>query len=274
MHQSCNISRSLLMVAVVILGTLVLTSCKTTEEIEVSGQGEVANEALVEALDSLSQTSFESFYSKIGTTYKDSARSISFKTSTWMIADSAANFLIKYANFPVASALVGADSVTVLDRRSKCYQHASLDLLSEQFGTKLSLENLQDILLGIPTNFDKEKTYYQNDKNGLSLCTHGLKDIKQIELENSDEIITYYTLNEALNELKGMTLVSFKDSTEINLEYNERELIDGFNAPRIVTVRITTPRQSILVELDYTKSRVNQPEEIQFVIPENYEECK
>jgi len=261
-------------IGILALGMLVLVSCKTTDEIDTSEQGEVANDELVSALDSLSQTSFDSYYSKIATSFKDSSRSVSFKTSTWMIADSAAYFLIKYANFPVASALMGKDSVTVLDRRSKCYTNASLALLSEQFGTELSLDNLQDILLGIPTNFDKEKTYYQNEENGLSLCTHGLKDIEQIELEKSDEIITYYDLNEQLNELKGMTLVSFKDTTEINLEYNEREIVDGLNSPKMVVVRITSPKQTITVELNYTKIRVNQSEQIQFVIPESYGECK
>ncbi|XOV65879.1 MAG: DUF4292 domain-containing protein [Fluviicola sp.] len=274
MLLSNKIKRYIRTVAFITVATLVFTSCKSTEELESNEQGEVAREELVLTLDSLSQTSFDSYYSKIATSYKDSTRSLSFKTSAWMISDSAAYFLIKFANFPVASALMEQDSVTVLDRRSKCYRNASLDLLSEQFGTELSLTNLQDILLGIPTNFDKEKTYYQNKENSLSLCTHGLKDIEQIKLENSDEIITYYTLNESLNELQGMTLVSFKDTTEINLEYNEREIVDGFNSPKKVIVRITSPRQAMTVELDYTKTRVNQNEEIQFVIPESYGECK
>ncbi len=261
-------------IGIVTLGMLVLVSCKSTKDAETSEQGEVASEELVSALDSLSQTSFDSYYSKLATSYKDSSRSVSFKTSTWMIADSAANFLIKYANFPVASALVTNDSVTVVDRRAKCYQFASLELLSEQFGTELTLENLQDILLGIPTNFDKEKTYYQNEENSLSLCTHGLKDIEQVQLENSDEIITYYTLNESLTELERMTLVSFKDTTEINILYNEREVVDGFNSPKLVTVRISSPKQDVTVELNYTRIRANKSEEIQFVIPESYGECK
>lgn len=260
-------------IAILTLGMLAFVSCKSSKDVD-SDQGEVASEELVAALDSLSQTTFDSYYSKLATSYKDSSRSVSFKTSTWMIADSAANFLIKFANFPVASALVTNDSVTVVDRRAKCYQYSTLDLLSEQFGTELSLENLQDILLGIPTNFDKEKTYYQNEENGLTLCTHGLKDIEQARLENSDDIITYYTLNESLTELERMTLVSFKDTTEINLVYNEREVVDGFNSPKLVTVRITTPRQDATVELNYTKIRANQSEQIQFVIPDSYGECK
>ncbi len=261
-------------IGLIVLGGLLFASCKSSKDAEVSEQGTVASEELVQALDSLSGTSFESYYSKIATSYKDSSRSFSFKTSTWMIKDSAANFLITYARFPVVSALVTNDSLSVVNRREKCYQFSTLDALSAQFGTELSLDNLQDILLGIPTNFDAEKTYYQTGENGLTLCTHGLKDIEQVRLEGSDEIITYYTLNESLTELEQMTLVSFKDTTEINLMYNSRELFDGFNSPTSATVNITSPRQNIKVELDYTRIRANQGEEIKFIIPESYGECE
>lgn len=261
-------------ISLIALGVFLLASCKSSDDAEISDQGAVASEELVAALDSLSETHFNSYYSKIATNYQDSSRSFSFKTSTWMIEDSVANFLITFARFPVASALITNDSLTVVNRREKCYQFSTLDALSERFGTELSLDNLQDIMLGIPTNFDKEKTYYQTDPKSLTLCTHGRKDIEQVQLEGSKEIITYYTLNESLTELEHMTLVSFKDTTEINLHYNSREVIDGFNSPTSATVRITSPRQDITVELSYTKIRANQSEKIQFVIPESYGECK
>lgn len=261
-------------IGLIAMGVLFLASCKTPKDADVSDQGPVASEELVNALDSLSGTSFESYYSKIATSYKDSSRSVSFKTSTWMIADSASNFLITFAKFPVVSALVTKDSLTVVNRREKCFQFSTLDALSAQFGTELSLDNLQDIILGIPTNFDREKTYYQTDENSLTLCSHGRKDIEQVRLEGSNEMITYYTLNESLTELEQMTLVSFKDTTEINLTYNSREIFDGFNSPTSATVNITSPSQNILVELGYTKIRANQGEEIQFIIPESYGECK
>lgn len=261
-------------IGLIALGVLTFASCKTPKNVQDAEQGPVASEELVHVLDSLSKTSFGSYYSKIATSYADSSRSISFKTSTWMIEDSVSNFLISYARFPVVSALVTNDSLTVVNRREKCYQFATLDALSEQFGTELTLNNLQDILLGIPTNFDPEKTYYQTSENSLTLCTHGLKDIEQARLEGSDELITYYDLNESLDELKGMTLVSLKDTTEINLTYNTREVIDGLNSPTSVTVVITSPKQTIAVALEYAKIRANQSEEIQFVIPESYDECK
>lgn len=253
---------------------LALASCNRNTEEVISEQGTVAKVELVNALDSLSNKTFNSFYSKIATSYSDSSRSLNFKTSTWMIADSASNFLISYASFPVVGALVTQDSVKVSNKREKCYIYASLDFLSTQFGTSMSLNNLEDILLGIPTNFDAGRTYYQHDtEKGRTLCTHGLKDIEQAKAEMSEEVITYYKLTEDLKELEAMTLYSIKDSIEIHIEYKTREMVEGLSVPTEVTVRILSPTSEINVELTYTKIRVNQPEKIQFVIPETYERC-
>lgn len=253
---------------------LVLASCNRNTEEVISEQGVVAKVELVNALDSLSDRTFESFYSKIATSYQDSSRSISFKTSTWMIADSASNFLITYANFPVVGALVTTDSVKVSNKREKCYILSSLDYLSTQFGTTMSLNNLEDILLGIPTNFDPERMYYQTDgEKGRTLCTHGLLDIEKAKTEGSDEVITYYTLSDDLSELEAMTLYSVADSIEIHIEYLAREVVEGLSVPTNVKVRILSPKSEINVELNYSKIRVNQPEKIHFVIPDTYERC-
>lgn len=238
-------------------------------------QGTVAAEDVVAALDTLSKRNFDSFYAKIGTSYRDSSRSVSFKTSAWMVSDSASMFMITYASFPIIAAQVTSDSVHVSNKKDKCYSKASLEFLRQQFGIEVSLKNLEDILLGIPTNFDVGRVYYQvDDYNGRMLCTHGLKDIEKLKAEKSSEIVTYYGLNENLSELKSMTVVSFADDTEVFVSYNSRELVDGFNVPNSVSMRIISSKQEIKVDLDYSKMRVNQGESIHFVIPDSYEECK
>ena len=139
---------------------LVLVSCSRNTA-EVLEQGTVAEDELVMTLDTLSQRDFESFYAKIATSYQDSSSSRSFKTSTWMVADSASNFLITYARLPIVGALVTKDSVHVSNKHDKCYMNSSLEFLRQQFGIEFTHKNLQDIVLGIPTNFDSTRTYYQ-----------------------------------------------------------------------------------------------------------------
>ena len=38
-------------------------------------------------------------------------------------------------------------------------------------------------------------------------------------------------------------------------------------------IQITTPRNKILVRLEYEKIEINEPQELIIVIPENYEKC-
>ncbi len=257
-----------------VLVTMAFVSCNRNTVEVVTEQGEVAKMELVTTLDTLSNSKFTSFYSKIATTYQDSSRTNSFKTSVWMKADSASNFLISYASLPIIGALVTTDSVHVSNKKDKCYSHASLEFLRAQFGVQFTLNNLEDILLGVPTNFDASRTYYQvGGINGRTLCTHGSKDIEQIKLEGTDEIVMYYTLNEDLSELESTTVVSFKDSTEINVAYKSREMVSGFSVPTAVEVRILSPRQEIKVDLGYSKIRVNEGEIIHFVIPDSYGKC-
>ena len=260
----------------ILLMFFLTVSCnRNTVEAMTEEQGTVAASEVVAALDTLSKQTFDSFYAKIGTSYQDSSRSVSFKTSAWMVSDSASMFMITYASFPVVAAQVTTDSVHVSNKKDKCYSKASLEFLKQQFGIDVSLKNLEDILLGIPTNFDASRTYYQvAENNGRILCTHGLKDIAKLKADKSDELVTYYGLSSDLYELKSMTVVSFADDTEIFVSYNSREFVDGFNVPTSVSIRIISPKQDIKVELDYSKIRVNQGESIHFIIPDSYEECK
>lgn len=259
----------------VAMGLLLFSCSEKNVEAIVSEQGEVAKLELVASVDSLSNIEFESFYAKIATSYSDSAQNISFKTSAWMITDSASNFLITYASIPVFGALVTVDSVHISNKREKCYKHTSLAFLQEQFGVEFSLDNLQDLILGIPTNFDSTRTYYKVDAvEGFSLCTHGKQDIERIKNGELDEIVMYYTLSPDLTQLLSTTVVSYKDATEVNVVYKSRETIENYSVPSQVEIRIISPTKSIKIDMSYSKSRVNQSEPIQFIISESYEECK
>jgi len=83
----------------------------------------------------------------------------------------------------------------------------------------------------------------------------------------------YYKLNEYLSELAFTIVVSFTDSTEVCIVYNSREMIKDFNIPTSVTIHIVSPKQDITVDLSYSKTRLNDPENIHFIIPDSYEEC-
>lgn len=227
------------------------------------------------AMDSIAGITFDSFYAKIATKYKDSAQNVSFKTSIRMKKDSVVHSLITYARIPVYSSLLTKDSIILVDKRDKCVVSESLDYLKKKFAIDIAFENVEEMIFGGPVAFNKEEKYFRvNDPFSYTLCSHRKRDIKKNERKEQREILNYYSLSEDLKSLKRQKIESPEDSTVIFIDYNSRQLIEGILMPKIVEVTIITPNQEIKVLLDYKKIRINENETIHFVVPESYEECK
>ena len=255
-----------------------VVSCGTSrvatsvEKVEIAKQ---KDERLVEVLDSLSGISFDYFFSKISTKYKDSSQNLSFKTSVRIVNDSAVNAVISFANVPMVNALVTLDSIQLTNRRDKCYEKENLNFIKEQFGVEFDYENIEELLTGRPVAYNPNQEYYRiNDPFEYTMCSHKKREIRRNERLEKREIITYYTLTDDLTNLKSMQIFSPEDSTIIEIQYEPRELIGVFMVPTFVNVTISTPRQEIEVNLDYRKTNLDSLEKIHFVIPESYEKCE
>jgi hypothetical protein len=253
-----------------------LFSCsKTTTEIALVKLPKVKDKDLIDLLDSLASVKFQHFYSKISTKLQDSTQNVSFKTSVRIKSDSAINALITFAKIPVLNALLTKDSVTMTDKRSKCYVKESLDYIQDNYSIDFSYKNVEELILGLPINYDTNERYFQiNDPYNYTISSHRKKDIKKNERRHGREIITYYTLSEDLKNLKSMRIESPEDSAIIQLDYLTRELIDGYLVPSDVNLYLSTPKKIMNIGLEYRKTRMNENEPIYFVIPESYERCE
>ncbi len=257
-----------------VLLILALTSCGSKKEHDGEKLPKVKDAVLTNVLDSLSSVEFDYFYSKISTKYKDSSQNVSFKTSVRITKDSAINTLITFARFPVFNAIVTQDSVKITDKQNKCYTVESLSFLKERFGVDFTYHNVEEVLIGLPIGFDKNRKYHRVvNPYEYTLSTHSKRDIKKNEKKSVREIITYYTLNENLKQLKRVVIESPQDTTMIRLDYLTFQEIDGSVLPHNVEVSIESPRNSISVNLEYKKLRINRVEPIYFTIPESYEQC-
>lgn len=266
MHQS----RSILIFLVL---SLVLLACGNKPE-HLEKLPKVKDNDLLEALDSLSNQTFDHFYAKIGTKFQDSAQKVSFKTSIRMREDSVVNALITYASIPMINALVSKDSIKITNKREKCFEEQSLDYIKNNFGVDFTYRNLEELFLGFPLGYDSQEKYFRvKDPYAYIICSHRKKQVQRIERKDDDEVIIYYVLNKDMNQLKSMIVESPKDTTTIKVDYLNRMEVDGFQVPKDMKVVITTPRQEILIEMEYSKARIGEKEEIYFVIPEGYDNC-
>ena len=248
---------------------LLLASCGNRREGE-DKLPRVKDVVLLETLDSLSNQTFTSFYSKLSSQYKDSTQNRSFKTSLRMFQDSAIGALIKFGSIPIINAVITKDSVKMTNKLEKCYTLQSIDFLKESFGVDFTHRNMEELLMGFPIAYNADAEYDRVKDPYAYLLSSELKK----DGDSGDELIIYYEFDKSAKQLKSTRLYSISDSTEIKIDYLTRQFVDGYSVPENVSIVIRTPKQEINVKLEYRKARVNKRETIHFVIPDSYEPCK
>ncbi len=229
---------------------------------------------MLSLLDSISIPKPNFFYTKIDTDYKDTNRHVSFKTSLRMVKDSAINLLITYAKIPIVNSIISRDTLTIVNKKDKCFIREDLSYLKETFGVDFEYHNLEEIFLGIPLDYDKDQKYFQiHDPYNYIVSSHRKNKIRRSERKSKEDIVIKYLINNSFTHLKGMEVISPSDSTEIYVTYKSRELIDNYSIPREMSIQVITPRNNIFIEMSYDKIEINQRQPLILVIPEGYEKC-
>ena len=235
----------------------------------------IKDKELVDRLDSLSKIEPRTFYSKLDINYKDSTTDISFKTSLKIVADSAVSAIITYARIPIVTAMVTKDTITVVNKREKCYTVQSLDYLKTTFGVDFTYENMEELFLGKPLDYNIEQKYFvDHDPYHYSISTHKKRDKKRMDRRPKEDIVLNYILSNDGKSLQQTTIKSPSDSTEITVIYEQRQEVNGMNVPKVVHMHIKAKEKGIYIKMDYEKVEINEPQELIIVIPEKYEKCK
>jgi len=235
----------------------------------------IRDKDLVDRLDSLSKIEPKTFYSKLDINYKDSTTDISFKTSLKIVADSAVSAIITYARIPIVTAMVTKDTITVVNKREKCYTIQSLDYLKTTFGVDFTYENMEELFLGKPLDYNIEQKYFvDHDPYHYSISTHKKRDKKRMDRRPKEDIVLNYILGNDGKSLQQTTIKSPSDSTEITVIYEQRQDVNGMNVPKVVHMHIKAKEKGIYIKMDYEKVEINEPQELIIVIPEKYEKCK
>ncbi len=260
------------------LSLLILASCSK----KVIGESLVKVERkktpeLLAVLDSLTLRKPNTFYTKIATSYKDTTQDISFKTSIRLVKDSAISALITYATLPIYNSILTPDSLTILNKRGKCFTKTKLSYIKDNFGIAFDYKNVEELILGLPLAYDTSQKYFQiHDQYNYIISSHRKRDIKRSDKKEKfqDDIIIKYFLANDLKSLKKMELESKSDTARIEVNFLSWEMHENYNIPSEVFVKIYTAKNTIEINLSYDKIQINVPQELFLVIPEDYEECK
>lgn len=256
---------------------------------------------LIHAMDSLSGVRPNSFYTKIKCHFSDTNRRVSFKTSIRAVKDSAINPIITYAGIPIVNSLIRPDSLFISNRKDKCKILTNMSYIKESFGVDFDFRNVEELLLGLPVAYDTTQKYFQiNDPYNYIISSHRKRILKKEgknkhekekekdnnrdnilrrdrngndEDDDEDNVIIRYFIHPSLKSINRMVIDSPEDTTHISVDYIGRDTVDTYLLPKEVVIDIVTARNHIVLTMDYDKTEINTPQEIYFVIPEEYDTC-
>jgi hypothetical protein len=255
---------------------LFLVACGKSKQAEIAEKlPKVKDELLIAKLDSLSKRRPKEFYTKISSKYSDKELKVSFKTSIRMRADSALNALITFARFPIYNSIVTPDTLTIVDKRNNCYIKEGMSYLKSTFNIDFEHKNIEEFLLGLPVGWDPNEKYHQiNDPYNYVISSHNKRSLRKSSKDDSGDVYIRYFLSNDAEQLKRIIIDSPADTTSIVVNYFSYEMVNGYSVPLDSDITVYTPRDTIYIDLKYTKSTINEPSELFLVIPENYTRCE
>ena len=266
--------------SLIFIFSLILFSCsKKIGELRNADESIYSDKQWMHILDSVSKHKPDFFYAKMDSEFKSNTQNYNFKTSLRMVKDSAINTLITYASVPIINAIITNDSASIVNKKDKCYQKESIDMLKSVVGVDFTYSNFEEIFLGLPIDFDSTRQYYIfSEDDNLLISNFTKKEWKKRAHLNAAELDLgmYYTykMNTQSKTLEGMHIYSPIEEANINLNLEGRTAIDGFQIPAKIILDIEVRTNKIFVQLDYNKAEVNQPQALVFKIPEGYEKCE
>jgi len=259
------------------------TSCKNKKNLPKQITKRISEKELSEALFNLQKINYNDFYSKISINYRDIKKDQTFSSTVKMKIDSAFSGTFKKGPIILGTYLVNKDSVKSTNKLDKCYFTENLSYISSILGVELEYDFFQSILIGKPIEIDQDKKYKQiKDKNKqfYILSSHSKHKFQKIEKDklntenkrNNNIYMQYFFSPDDLS-LAKMHIEIPADTVTIYVNYLEQTIIDSNMVPKLTTIAITNPRDSIVMQLDYTKTKINVPKTIQFSVPSSYEDC-
>ncbi|MEJ6505629.1 MAG: DUF4292 domain-containing protein [Crocinitomicaceae bacterium] len=220
-------------------------------------------------LDSISLGSPKFMYTKLKVNYKEGDRKFSFKTTLKNAQDSAVIALVSFARIPVFSALIDTSSLTLVNKKDKCYSKDLLLNFSKKSGVDFRYDNIEEVIYGHAIGFSKNKKYHMlNDPFNYKLSSH-----RKGQNRRHKDIVYTYNLHKNQKHLESTHIQIPFDSVEIKVNYLEWQTSEGYLLPKKIVLNLQTPKVSANIQMEYTRIDVLTPEPLFLIIPEKYEKC-
>jgi hypothetical protein len=216
---------------------------------------------------------FVDLKAKIRTKFKSREKqNLQFGTFIKMKKDSAIHATISILNIPVVVALITPDSLKFINKKDQQYFVGDFNYVKEILKTDISFQEIQNLLIGNPIRLDSLKNNYLiNDEQEVyisSMSQNQLNARKKSTKLSSDWLVKYW-----INELykPGKTLL-LNDSAQTSITVTQADYnkVNGQEFPNRTEAQIITPNDSIVIQLNYQRVKINSDVDFEFSIPSHY----
>lgn len=216
---------------------------------------------------------FTDLKAKIKTKFKSREKqNIAFGTFVKIVKDSAIHATISIATIPVVVALITPDTLKFINKKEQKYFVGGIDYVKSLLKTDISFYEIQDLLVGNPVKLKPTDSHYLiEEENQFFLSSkskNSLLALKKSNLPSSEWLVKYW-----VNELykTGRTVVeNDAEKTVIEIIQADYNKVDGQFFPNRTQAEIVTPKDSITIQLNYQRVKINTGVDFEFSIPDHY----
>ena len=216
---------------------------------------------------------FVDLKAKVKTKFRSREKqNITLGTFVKIIKDSVIHATISKATFPVVIAIITPDSLKFINKIDQKYFVGDFNFIQGILKTEIDFYEIQDLLVGNPVKLKQTDSHYLiEEENQVFLSSKSksaLQKLKQSR-EPGAEWLGKYWVNELYKT--GRTLVE-NDSAQTSIEIIQADYnkVDGQLFPNRTQAQIVTPKDSISIQLNYQRVKINSGVDFEFSIPDHY----
>ncbi len=272
LSNTCKIAFSIFIVL------FLITSCKVkkTKDSEIKLKNKSSEELVSLLIQSKTNAKFINSKGSVELTFQDEKNSL--RTNIRIHQDSAVWISLSKATLPVLTTIVSNDSVKFLNKLKKEYFLDNFASINEILNTDIDYELLQDFFLGEPIAFDNEEDYIVKiDNESYLISSEKSKKIEKLLKKGKikDEPFLYRCWIEPTHfKCKRVVINLVSQNTELEVNYSNWEIVEGNYFPMISTMKLSTPKDTILLNMNHSKVEILESISMPFNIPDSYVQFK
>ena len=235
-----------------------VSSCSTEKHLGKSNLKSLSANHLIREIED-NKFDFDNLEAKIGVNLKGND-SFGLKGQLRMKKDSVIWISLSLKlGIEVGRVMITQDSIKYINRSNKTYLAESIDTFKKNFPIDLSIQNLQDLLIGNDNNLrnaDRSRVVIDNDRYNLELTSKENNFAKNVFVTPQTFKISEYHIKDSNNELG------------IKIQYDEFDNVDG----KLIPSKIIFEDYKFNVEINYSDIKKVEKLDFPFNVSSKFEQ--